>query len=156
MSKHGGILNYDMLGPFNLYAKRKKMSRYDKPDKDLLVKIVKEILDEVAYQMVHSKGGVFIKNFGYFFVWKTTKKAMFNKYGVIHRKDVDGYFNHHTGQYIYKPAFITAGGPINLNFWSMDNKFSTYVKDGINKQLRAGHKYKTYMHSLKKLLNLPV
>jgi hypothetical protein len=154
LSKTGGLMTQNLAKPYNAYAKIKPISKYDKPDKHELRRIAGAILSEVGEQLVKSKGGVFIKNFGYFFVWKTALKTTYGR-EYKHNTERIEYFNHHTDQYLYKPTFIPAAGKSHLRFWSMDNKFSSVVRDGINKQLRAGHKYVNYMFTLRKLLNLP-
>ncbi len=148
------LLSQDLAAPYNAYAKKKKISKYLKPDKHELRLIVKTIFEEIGKQMVESKGGVFIRNFGYFFVWKTPHKDTYGKhYKHNIEKDTELY-NHHSQHYVYKPTFIPAGGHNNLRYWSMDNKFSKPVRDGINRQIRSGHKYTSYVYTLRKPLNL--
>jgi len=140
VAKTNALLSQDLAKPYNAYAKRKPISKYDKPDKHELRRIVGAIFKEIGEQIVKSKGGVFIKNFGYFFVWKTALKTTYGRM-YKHNKEREEYYNHHSGHYLYKPTFLPAAGKSHLRFWSMDNKFSAPVKNGINKQLRSGHEY---------------
>lgn len=149
---NGAFLNNRLSIPYNAYCKRKKISKYEKVDKYLLIKIAGNILKEIGKQMVISKGGVMIKNFGYFFVWKTQAKITYGE--KFKHSPGEPRFNYHTNNYFYTPVFIPAGGPYNMKYWSMDHKFCKQVKDGICEKLVSGFKYRTYVYSLRRLLNL--
>lgn len=132
---------------FTAYYRKRKFSKYEKASADEFSKICSAILKEIATQIIESRGGVFIKNFGYFFVWRTQRRAPSKHF-------VGDLYNYHTNHYMYKPVFVPAAGPTNMKFWSMDNKFSRYVKQGIAKKLRGGFKYRGYIYTIGKLLNL--
>lgn len=148
----GAFLNANLSVPYNAYCKRKKISKYEKVDKVTLIKIAGNIFKEIALQMVESKGGVLIKNFGYFFVWKTQARGT---YGEKYKSTPnEPHFNYHTKNFYYKPIFIPAAGPNNMRYWSMDHKFSLAVRKGIKEKLVSGFKYRMYVYSVRRLLNL--
>ncbi len=152
VAKNKTFINTGLSVHYNAFVNKKRVAKKDIADKYELMKIVLAIFKEVGKQIVNSKGGVCIKNFGYFFVWKTLAKTTFGeKYKWNDKRE---QYNHHSNNYRYTPVFVSAGGPINLKFWSMDYKFSDNVKQGIKSKIKQGFEYKTYVFSLKKVLNL--
>lgn len=151
-AKNITLINTGLSVPYNLYVKRKRVAKRDRVDKYELMKIVMAIFKEIGKQIVETKGGVCIKNFGYFFVWKTQSKMFFG--GNYKSNEKKKQFNHHSEYYRYTPIFYPAGGPLNLRFWAMDYKFHHQVNQGITNKLKQSFKYKMYAFSLKKILNL--
>jgi hypothetical protein len=152
VKKTGSFLDMSLSTHYNAYCKAKKISKYDKVDRLVMLKVVGNIFKEIGIQMVEAKGGVLIRNFGYFFVWKTQAKTTFGEW--YRHTDRQPQFNYATKNYMYKPVFVPAGGAFNLRFWSMDNKFERPLRVKIKHKLIAGFKYRTYVYSLRKLLNL--
>lgn len=152
IKENGAFLNNGLSVHYNAYCKRKKISKYEKVDKITLIKIAGNILKEIGNQLVEAKGGVFIKNFGYFFIWKTQAKGT---YGEKYKHNKDGAnYNYATNNYYYKPIFIPSGGPYNMRYWSMDNRFNLGLRKRIKEKLVSGYKYRMYVHSLRSLLKL--
>ena len=152
VKENGKFLNPSLSVPYNAYCKRKGISKYEKVDKVLLLKIVGNIFKEIGIQITDSKGGVMIRNFGYFFVWKTQARI---PYGARYKNNgSEPMFNYATKNYMYKPIFIPSGGPNNMRYWSMDHKFEKPLRMRIKNKLIAGFKYRMYPYSLRRLLNL--
>lgn len=152
VAKNITLINTGLSVHYNEYVRKKRIAKRDRVDKYELMKIAMAIFKEIGLQITETRGGVFIKNFGYFFIWKTNRKMTFGtKYKWNNKRP---QYNHHSEYYRYMPVFYPAGGPLNLRFWTMDYKFHHKVKSGIKIKLKQGFKYRMYAHTLKKLLNL--
>lgn len=134
-----------------LWKRYKKVARYKKyqlESREELKAIVKMIFQVIAEKLVTNEAGVFIRNFGYFFIWKIPNRNL--RYSITQKgEDIKTKANFYTDNYMYSPIFV----PDNtLKGWSMDNTFNNTLKQDLSKQLNAGKKYKTYIHTFKNLL----
>lgn len=143
--------NYSIRGAYPEYLaflRRKRISKYEKLRREDYEKIAAELFKEIANRLIYGVGGVFLKNFGYFFIWKTPRRDSYKNW-----KGEDVY-HHISGNQKYRVQFVSSGGYNNLRFFSMDGTFTGTLKKKLVANLNAGFKYKTYLYSLSKNLNL--
>lgn len=145
------ILDHKMSKEYTAYVKRHDVAKYKRAlgRKELFL-IVRVLLKHVAKNIVERTGGVFIRNLGYFFVWKIPRRMLYQR--RTKGKKIEEHFNYITDHHMYSPIFMSSGGNSNLRSWLMDNKFSENVKKGIQARINSGFKYRMYPFSLKKLL----
>ncbi len=105
------------------------------------VEIVDRIFSEIERSVLDNTGGVLIRKFGYFSVYK---KHTNRKRGKLYK--IGGYKHHF--------VFIPYYDDTDLKFFSMDfSNLRRYRKEIFNR-LVAGHVYHCYQHSLKRFLQI--
>lgn len=128
----------------NKIPKSKKiMTKY------LMSKVGTSFFDEVAHQLVESKGGVSLRRFGYFFIHRIPRKLRYKR--LIAGEKINITYNHHTDHTIYAPVFVPKRSKA-LSIWSMDGKFSRVLKVRLNKNLRSGYRYQSHLATIKQIL----
>jgi len=134
-----------------LWSRYKKVARYKKhklESREELKMIVKTIFQVIAEKLVDNEAGVFIRKFGYFFIWKIPNRGL--RYSITKKgEELKTKPNFYTDNFMYSPIFLPDN---SLQGWSMDNTFNNTLKQDLSKQLNAGKNYKTYMHTFKNLL----
>lgn len=149
---NANLLDHKMSKAYTEYCKKNNVpaSHRMKGRKELFT-IVRVILKHIARHLVDNKGGVMIRGFGYFFIWKIPRKMSYHL--KTRGQKVVEKFNHGSDHKMFSPIFYPTAGKGGMRGWSMDNKFASQIKDGMKVKIRAGFKYKIYPYSLKKLLN---
>lgn len=134
-----------------LWKRYKKVARYKKyqvENREELKAIVKTIFQVIAERLVENEAGVFIRNFGYFFIWKIPNRNL--RYSITTKgEEVKTRPNFYTDNYMYSPIFLP---DTSIKSWSMDNTFNNSFKQELSKELNTGKRYKTYMYTFKNLL----
>lgn len=110
-----------------------------------------KIFEEIREGVINCEGGVMVKRFGYFFVLRYPgKRDMFkNREGSSRRP-------FQVRNRIHQPVFEPYRDFTDLRFWSMDYAFSLRVIYRVRDNLLKGEKYKNYLYSLSRDLNLSV
>ena len=134
-----------------LWRRYKKVARYKKyqlGNREELKTIVKIIFQVIAEKLVENEAGVFIRKFGYFFIWKIPNRDL--RYSITKQgEELKTKSNFYTDNFMYSPILL----PDNtIQGWSMDNTFNNTLKQNLSKQFNAGKNYKTYMYTFKNLL----
>lgn len=129
------------------YRKYRPPSTLKCKDRNELKKIARTIFEVISEHLLNKSTGVFIKNFGYFFIWKIPRKLPYNI--QVKGGKVEECYNYKTGNYMYSPVYLPAH---KHKGWSMDNTFNNTFKDKLKDKLLSGFKYKTYLYSLSGLL----
>ena len=106
-------------------------------------KFVKAVFETIAEEMLERDGGVCINKLGYWFIWKPPKKVLASYYT---EGGLGEYNNFHTNHYLYLPTFFPARRQM---YWCMDKAFNKRLTHKLNKKIREGKKYKTYINSLR-------
>jgi nucleoid DNA-binding protein len=95
-------------------------------------KIIMPFLKVMQKDIVENEAGVFIDNFGYFFIMRHTnrisKRVKFNKIHGEGRR--------------YTPSFAPIRKDNILNTWTMDFGFSSILTNKVNNKIDQGEKYK--------------
>jgi len=111
--------------------------------------IYKEALKTIAYRMVHNEAGVFIKDYGYFSVFRYPQKRIIEKYNG---KEMKRYTNLHTDGVLYSLSFIPIRKDNALKVWQMDKTFLVKkISRVLYYQLIDGKKYKSAYTPLQNL-----
>ena len=99
----------------------------------------------LASHIIQNRGGIAIKGFGYFFVWKIPQRH--NSYFTsASDKKMEG------PKPMYDNRYSVTFFPVNkYREWHADGPMSKYVREGVKKKIRSGFKYKMYLHSLRKM-----
>lgn len=133
---------------YTTYRKKVKPKERIK-NRDEFYMVMKAFCNEIAEQLVQKDAGVFIKDLGYFFVWRIPRKLVYRRQTT--GKKIEEIFNLRTGNYIYSPVFVPKITPW-LRFWSMDSTFSSGVGRGIRDRLMKGERYKMFLSTLRQYL----
>lgn len=139
---------------YNAYnAFKKGIPKKDRiTDRSVFRAVVSEIFKKVANDLVENEGGVLVKEWGYFFIFRGV-----NKYSFIKRKD-DGtdelIYNARKNMRIIMPIFMPhTRGTNSFHGWSMDRAFTQNIRNRLTEKLYSGVKYKCYPYTLLKLRN---
>lgn len=147
MSKYIGK---DIVFTSELYSLFKKSHSEVKIDKKTFTLIHKEILKEIRSSILNSQGGVYIKKFGYFSLFRSSvRRSMKTIRGKI-------CWNSHTNGYKFMPIFTPCPKADALvKYWSMDRRFSVTLNKELIQKVKDGFRYKNHIYSLqlKKDLN---
>lgn len=116
--------------------------------RDTYVEFVQDFFKIVSEHLLNNVGGVYIKDLGYFFIWRIPRKMRFLSFT---KDSCVSRYNFHTDHGVYLPVFIAE----KANFyWSMDKRFDRNIKRGLRDRLRKGIKYKMFVSSLKRFKKL--
>ena len=119
-------------------------------DREELRKLMKAICKVIGEQIVERPGGVHIHRLGYFFVWKIPRKTTFHM--KVRGEGLKESYNYHSNHHMFSPIFIpSVDSRKTLEGWSMDNSFTSVVKQGIKDKVRANFIYRAYPYSIKTL-----
>lgn len=101
----------------------------------------------VAEEMIDKDAGVLLDGLGYFFVFMSPRKQTYNLTGEVK-------YNLHTDNYIFTPMYYPTRKKGSFLFlYSMDNAFNFRVKAAVRDKIRDGGRFKSYVYSLKRLIN---
>jgi hypothetical protein len=142
------LMHHSMNTEYLKYNKIPKKYRVE--GREELRKLIKTICKHIGNEIVEKPGGVHIRRLGYFFVWKIPRKTTYHK--KIKGGKLEENYNYHTNHYMYSPIFLPSIDK-NRTFadWSMDNSFTSTVKQGIKNKVSSGFKYKIYPYSIQAL-----
>ena len=133
------------------YKKYKGVSGSNRlKDREEVRKMVKTICKYIAEELVEREGGVQVKGFGYFFIWKIPRKMTYD----IQQKGGEKIekYNHHTDHHMYSPVYLpTAGARDIYKNWRIDGTFDRPLRRRLKDKIVSGFKYKMYPYSLRKL-----
>lgn len=107
-------------------------------DREDLVEIQRAIFKEISDQIAKSRGGVFIRGVGYFFVWKIPRKLYF--WRNMQNEDKPWYGN------VYSIKFYPSR---RLRGWVFTKRWASTLSKKVYHQLLKGFKYRMYLYSLK-------
>lgn len=131
------------------YKGSKHFKKYPVENREEFKLIVKEIFKVIGEQLLTKPAGVFIKNFGYFFIWKIPVKRPYAL--TTQGKPITLKYNIYTDMYSYSPIFKPAK---RFRGWFMDNSFNSNIKSGLhNKLINESKVYKTFVNTFKNLLH---
>lgn len=136
---------------FVKYKNKHKLAKNNQVKRGDFEKIYKQMFITLEQQIEESKGGVMIKKFGYFFVWKSSKRK--KSYFINENGVRIGYYNRHFKGYKYKIVFLPIKGTNGLTFFSMAGKINKALRKRILKRIKGGVIYKNYAYSLSAHLN---
>jgi hypothetical protein len=102
------------------YKKKITLSRYKK--------FLKKFFKQVMLHLINNKSGVFIENFGYFFMHMRPKTIR------VVRKRKPNIFNKSE---VYLPMFFPIRKDAALNQWTMDRMFSRGIKERLNRKVNT-------------------
>ena len=149
----GSLVAFSVMKEYMKYAASKRTLKKDRAKKEELREIMPRIFELIGESMIDSKGGVFIRNFGYFFIFKSKRQ---DPIPIIRTgKPVEYAYQYHTDLYRYHPTFLGDNGVSDLKYWTMDYNFTSKVRKQVNKRLREGFKYRSYLYTMRKLLKYP-
>lgn len=148
---------YTNIVPPKNIVKRDKYREYkNNTPKELLIKgretflaLYREFFKEIKNELIKRDAGVFIEDFGYFFIWKMPRKMVY-KYFTKEEGLVEDY-NHHSDNFKYSLQFYPCKK--NFKYWSMDNSFRKDLKKEVSIQIKNGKKYKMYLDAFISRLN---
>ena len=122
----GKLIRKSRARPREVYEIYKKDNPRGKLNRLEVEEVISAFQKKVADNIIRNKGGVFIRDIGYFFVYYTfVKCAKKNR---------------------FFPVFIpVARGP--FRYYSMDRFFCRYLRDNLGKELDRGNKYLNNMLS---------
>lgn len=123
---------------YKFYMNRSKDGK--RLTKHALFRTFKYVLREIRRRMVHSEAGVFIENFGYFFVARRPFRSFYMGINRINKM----------GQ-SFMPMFLPIRKDTALNMWTMDRGFLHSLRERINDKANAGKRYKMVYSVLKNL-----
>jgi hypothetical protein len=130
------------------YKRDKKVSKENGVDLRGYKKIGAEIFREIGNQLVEREGGVFIKNFGYFF------NARLYYSGIYNLGNGNYIFQPLYKNRVFRPLFIADASNIEHTFWNIEGKFSATITSRIGEKVKNGKRYKAYFHTMRPLLNI--
>lgn len=115
-------------------------------DKLEIHKLGVAIMDEIAEQMLEHPGGLLLKDFGYFFVYRIEKKL---RKRITPKGEKQRYlYSHHTDNHVYSPLFIPDKSKYK-RVWTMDGAFSTPFKKRLQEKLLKGDRFMNLYPELK-------
>jgi len=119
-------------------------------NRNLYIKVVIEIFKTIAFDVVNNRGGVAIKNLGYFFVFRSPKKRIASY--VYPDGTSEMYYNQKKDARYIEPMFY----PVKERHlppycWSMDNSYVHSIAQSVKENVYAGKKYKNYIYTVQKL-----
>lgn len=105
-------------------------------DEETYRKIIHHSLEVIKEMWTNSTGGVYVKNLGYFGVYRTPKKTMShrNKFSFIDRLETDGYM------YILS-HFTNLKNTDDIYGFNLNDTFSRRMTQDLYKNLREGRRY---------------
>ncbi len=105
----------------------------------LTLMIMKHIIEEIRENLIEKQGGVYINDFGYFFVWRAPKKRGLGS-------EIKDYL--HTIQFkpVRTPLRFTG-----LFGWTIYKAVRPEVRERISTKIETGFKYKNYIFTLDRL-----
>lgn len=130
------------------FKREKQIPKEEGVDLKGYKKIGSEIFREIGNQIVERPGGVFIRNFGYFF------NARFYYNGLLNLGNGNIITQPLYKNKVFKPMFIADALDIEHTFWNIEGKFSTTITGRVTKEALNGRKYKAYFYSMRPLLHI--
>jgi hypothetical protein len=134
-------------------CKAKKISAKDLLNKQELVKVKTTVLKTMRTSILNNLGGVLIKNFGYFYIFRYPYKRQVRRTTKV-TPMLQNESIWETGFFRYQPMFIPFNGDSEVKFFSMDYSFTDKFTKELKEKLRGGHKYYSYAYTIKPLLEL--
>jgi hypothetical protein len=127
----------------NFIKQKKKVGLTDKAE---IHKLGVAIMREISIQALEYPGGLLLKDFGYFFIYRIEKKLRkrITPKGQKHRY----LYSHHTNNHVYSPLFI----PVNTRYkkmWTMDGTFSKKFKRRLHDKLKSGERFLNFYPDFK-------
>lgn len=130
------------------YRKHARYKKYQVENREELKNIVKCIFEVIAEKLIENSAGVFIRNFGYLFVWKIPNRNL--RYSITPKgEQVIEKVNYYTDNHMFSPIYVPDK---TMKGWSMDNTFNNTLKKELSVQLNSGKEYKTYINTFKNIL----
>lgn len=107
-------------------------------------KVAATALKILARHISDNTGGIAIKGLGYFFVWKIPKRHLCNFTERFQKMEGP--------RAMYDNRYCITFYPIKkYREWHSDGPMGKQVKRRVKENIRAGFKYKMYLHSLEKM-----
>ncbi|MAX51410.1 MAG: hypothetical protein CMH22_05480 [Methylophaga sp.] len=110
--------------------------------------IVNLFWNKVADKMIEKTGGVFIRDFGYFFICIDPKRGA-KQHEFLKKK----FFNPATKSYRFFPMFIPNRSIWELRYFTTDRLYTDRFRSKLVKKLKAGKMYKCYYNEIITTLN---
>ena len=142
------LMHHSINTEYRSYDKISDKNRVS--DREELRKLMKTICKTIGNQIVERPGGVHIKRLGYLFVWKIPRKMTYHT--KIKGEGLKEHYNYHSDHHMFSPVFLPSiDHRKTLSDWSMDNSFTSKVKQGIKDKVKARFDYKVYPYSIQAL-----
>jgi hypothetical protein len=112
--------------------------------------ITNSLLKKIGDDLIENEGGVMLRNLGYFFVYRSQRKHVFQK------EEEDGntkisIYKKHGGKKVQLIFYPCRKGGRPLLGWTLDKNFTDVLKKRLEAKLDRGVTYKMYLYSFKKL-----
>lgn len=137
------------------WLRYKRLTKKEKPENLVtsyleFSKIARTILKKLAVGIINRKGGVFMKNLGYFCVWmspvKSTSTSLTRQDGTkISLLNLEEPYPYMIHVFFHNKAWR------DLNCWSMERTFHRDIKVGVSKNLRNFKNYTFHLSLIRRM-----